>query len=94
MVGAFPKASYGPLLERLAKEGYCIIATPLPFSLFNHGEAAGALAQAYTRGEAFVESVYGNRLLQELPIFGLGHSLGAKMHILLGSSPALSSAMG
>lgn len=31
-----------------------------------------------------VEKVYGAKLMSEVAMFGVGHSLGAKLHILLG----------
>jgi hypothetical protein len=31
-----------------------------------------------------VEKVYGAKLMNEVAMFGVGHSLGAKLHILLG----------
>ena len=47
-------------------QGYCIIATSLPFSLFDHAAGARSLAVAYARGEDYVEGVYGPRIRQQV----------------------------
>ena len=81
-VGAAPQLTYGFLLEELAAAGFAIVATPYALT-FEHLECArrvaaereAALAEA---GDAFTGG-------QRTPLFGLGHSNGALLQLLMGS---------
>ncbi|MGB8698891.1 MAG: DUF1350 family protein, partial [Thermosynechococcaceae cyanobacterium] len=81
-VGAAPQLSYGKLLETLAAEGYVIIATPF-LNTLDHRAIAHTVLQQF---ETTVAELQQRQLLQRhLPIYGLGHSLGCKLHLLIGS---------
>jgi hypothetical protein len=81
-VGAAPQFSYGKLLESVAAQGYAIIATPFINTLDHQAIATSVLNQF----EATLEQLYRTRILQGgLPIYGLGHSMGCKLHLLIGS---------
>ena len=82
-VGATPNLTYAWLLEELGKEGYAIIATPF-LNTLDHL----AIARYVTnRFEDLLIRLQQSNLLAKgyLPIYGLGHSLGAKLHLLIGS---------
>jgi hypothetical protein len=82
-VAAAPNLTYRWLLENLARQGYVIIATPFVNTL-DHGAIARSVLNQF-------ESILGrlqrqNPLLKSyLPIYGLGHSMGCKLHLLIGS---------
>jgi Protein of unknown function (DUF1350) len=81
-VGAAPQLSYGKLLESVAAQGYAIIATPFINTLDHQAIATSVLNQF----ETTLEQLYRSRALQgSLPIYGLGHSMGCKLHLLIGS---------
>ncbi len=82
-VGTAPKLTYGWLLENLAKEGYAIIATPFELGLDHSAIARSVL----NRFEIIRERLQINNVLGQdyLPIYGVGHSLGCKLHLLIGS---------
>jgi hypothetical protein len=85
--GAFlataPHVTYKLLLENLAKQGYAIVATPF-LNTFDHRAIAD---DVYDRFEAALETLDRRRLLPDnyLPIYGIGHSMGCKIHLLIGS---------
>ncbi|MEM8639271.1 MAG: DUF1350 family protein [Cyanobacteria bacterium P01_G01_bin.54] len=84
--GAFlataPHLSYRSLLNAIAEAGYAIIATPF-LNTFDHQAIArdvlNRFEQCYARWQAL------ERLPPGLPIYGLGHSMGVKLHLLIGS---------
>jgi hypothetical protein len=81
-VAAAPQVTYRSLLEFLAQQGYVIIATPF-VNTFDHQEIArrvlrlGNLALEHLTTEV-LRSGY-------LPVYGVGHSMGCKLHLLIGS---------
>jgi len=77
LVGALPQWSYRGLLERLAAHGYIIITQAVIPDLDHRGLAAKAYAQ-------FNEVVQGLQLPRTLPVYGMGHSLGCKLQLLIG----------
>jgi hypothetical protein len=82
IAGTAPDVSYRTLLSAVAAHGYVVIANRLPVVAYNHSELAGSLTNAF--GTAYYDtlrSVYGEEVL-ELPVFGLGHSLGCKLLLL------------
>lgn len=89
-VGVFPRNSYGALLTALADNGFLIIATRVPLNEFNHQELACDVARDFRLAYREVESLYGRSAARRIPLFGLGHSLGAKVHVLLNSYPEVS----
>lgn len=82
-VGTAPNLTYRWLLEQLAKEGYAIIATPFVNTLDHLAIARRVL----NRFENIVERLQSNHSLEQryLPVYGLGHSMGCKLHLLIGS---------
>ncbi|QDZ38627.1 DUF1350 domain-containing protein [Euhalothece natronophila Z-M001] len=78
-VATAPQVTYSWLLESLAEEGYAIIATPFLNDLNHSAIAQRALNRfetAYQRSGLF---------RRYLPIYGLGHSMGCKLHLLINS---------
>ncbi len=80
-VGAAPQFSYGKLLEALAHQGYAVIATPFINTLDHKAIAVAVLLQF----ENTLDRLSQSRDLDFLPIYGLGHSMGCKLHLLIGS---------
>ncbi|KAI5389676.1 hypothetical protein KIW84_075104 [Lathyrus oleraceus] len=82
-VGAAPQLTYRWFLERLAEKGVLVIATPYA-SGFDH---------FFIEDEVQFKFDWCYRTLQEtvkeLPIFGVGHSLGSLVHLLIGSRYAV-----
>ncbi len=74
-VATAPQITYRFLLEDLAEKGYGIVATPF-FNSFNHHEITEQVYQSFER-------VLDRLGLRSLPIYGVGHSMGCKVHLLL-----------
>ncbi|PWA86989.1 alpha/Beta hydrolase fold protein [Artemisia annua] len=82
-VGAAPQLTYRLFLERLSEKGVLVIATPYA-SGFDHFYIADEVQFKYERClRALQETV------QDLPSFGIGHSLGSVIHLLIGSRYAV-----
>jgi len=82
-VGAAPQVTYRYFLERLADKGALVIATPYP-SGFDHFFIADQVQFKFDRClRNLVEPV------NDLPTFGVGHSLGSVIHLLIGSRYAV-----
>ncbi|MEO0949091.1 MAG: DUF1350 family protein [Cyanobacteria bacterium J06641_5] len=77
-VGTAPQLSYRWLLEQLGRAGYLVIATPY-LNDFEHGKIA---RDTLNRFENCLTRL---NLGLNLPIYGLGHSMGCKIHLLVGS---------
>lgn len=76
-VGAAPQLAYRPLLEALASRGALIVATPFATG-FDHLRTADEIYFKLSRClKALGPSA------QMLPSFGVGHSLGSLMHLLI-----------
>lgn len=54
---------------------------------FNHSELACDVARDFGVAYRDVEALYGRGAMRRIPLFGVGHSLGAKVHVLLNSYP-------
>lgn len=82
-VAAAPQVTYRLLLEYLADRGYVIVATPF-MSSFDHGEIAKAALNSF---EQAIARLHHTRQLSPryLPVYGLGHSMGCKLHLLIAS---------
>ncbi|MGB3137342.1 MAG: DUF1350 family protein [Nodosilinea sp.] len=82
-VAAAPSVTYQWLLENLARQGYVIVATPF-INTFDHTAIAQEVlitfdqAMRYLDKRALADASY-------LPIYGLGHSMGCKVHLLINS---------
>lgn len=79
--GAFlatnPQVTYKKLLENLADNGFAIVATPF-LNTFDHRQIAQEVHASYREAE--------NKLfLDYFPAFGMGHSMGCKIHLLMDS---------
>ncbi|KAF8408543.1 hypothetical protein HHK36_007699 [Tetracentron sinense] len=82
-VGAAPQLTYRLFLERLSEKGILVIATPYA-SGFDHFLIADEVQFKFDRCLRFLqETVY------DLPTFGVGHSLGSVIHLLIGSRYAV-----
>ena len=82
-IGAAPHLSYRSLLEETSQQGYGIIATPF-LNTFDHIDIARHVIESF---EWCVEQLQmaGKLPKRYLPIYGLGHSMGCKLHLLIGS---------
>jgi Protein of unknown function (DUF1350) len=85
-VATAPQLTYRRLLERLALEGYAIIATPF-INTFDHTAIAQTVYRNCDRALDYLfETTFRRRYL---PIYGIGHSMGCKLHLLIGSQFAI-----
>jgi hypothetical protein len=81
-VATAPQLTYRRLLERLALQGYVIVATPF-VNTFDHEVIAQTVLQSFDRT---LDNLYATQLRRRsLPIYGIGHSMGCKLHLLIGS---------
>lgn len=79
-LGTVPSAAYGYFLSRLAADDVAVIATPYDLTL-DHWAAADECQEKFHRALSSLQS----RGWPTGPVFGLGHSLGAKLLLLRGS---------
>ncbi|HEY9631967.1 MAG TPA: DUF1350 family protein [Coleofasciculaceae cyanobacterium] len=82
-VATAPQVTYRWLLEQMARQGYAVIATPFVNTL-NHTAIA---REVLNRFETTVERLQARSVLTKryIPIYGVGHSMGCKLHLLIGS---------
>ncbi|MBD3883779.1 DUF1350 family protein [Phormidium tenue FACHB-886] len=81
-VAAAPQVTYRSLLEYLAEQGYVVVATPF-VNTFDHTEIA---QRVYRLSNLALETLQEKVLqLRSLPVYGIGHSMGCKLHLLIGS---------
>ncbi|MDJ0616425.1 MAG: DUF1350 family protein [Calothrix sp. MO_192.B10] len=82
-VGSAPHVTYRLLLEYLAAQGFVVIATSFVNSL-DHVAIAEQVLLNFERALVRLEerSIIGKGYL---PIYGVGHSMGCKLHLLIGS---------
>lgn len=82
-VATAPQVSYRSILEQLSEAGFGIIATPF-LNTFDHFAIA---REVLNRFETVVERLQKTNKLSTgyLPIYGVGHSMGCKLHLLIGS---------
>jgi hypothetical protein len=82
-VGTTPNLTYRRLLEQLGREGYVIVATAFVNTL-DHGAIARRCLSQFDHLLAKLRET--QRIPQQyLPIYGVGHSMGSKLHLLIGS---------
>jgi len=79
IVGAAPHVSYRYMLERLAAEGYLIVATPYDLS-FDHLTTCDMVLSRFETIAGSLAQTYG-----ALPVIGVGHSCGALLQLLITS---------
>ncbi|KAM7468812.1 hypothetical protein LguiB_016374 [Lonicera macranthoides] len=82
-VGAAPQLTYRLFLERLSEKGVMVIATPYA-SGFDHFLIADEVQFKLDRCLRFLPET-----VRDLPTFGVGHSLGSLVHLLIGSRYAV-----
>ncbi|MCL7029991.1 hypothetical protein MKW94_009604 [Papaver nudicaule] len=82
-VGAAPQLTYRYFLERLSEKGILVIATPYA-SGFDHFFIADEVQFKFDRCLRLL-----NDTVNDLPTFGVGHSLGSLIHLLIGSRYAV-----
>lgn len=82
-VATAPQISYRSLLEQIGEAGYAVIATPFLNTLDHLAIARAVLNRFESTLERLQKT---NRLGKRyLPIYGIGHSMGCKLHLLIGS---------
>ncbi len=80
-VATAPNLTYKLLLEALGQQGYVIVATPF-VNTFDHRAIAQEVLMTFDQALHYLA----NRVtLRRLPIYGLGHSMGCKVHLLINS---------
>jgi hypothetical protein len=86
-VATAPHLTYRWVLEQLADKGYVIIATPF-INTLDHTAIAKSVLLNFERT---LERLYDSATLRKLylPIYGVGHSMGCKLHLLIGSQYAV-----
>lgn len=81
-VATTPQITYRGLLEHFSRQSYAVIATPF-VSTLDHRAIAKQTLQSF---ESTLKSLYTQGALRNrLPTYGLGHSMGCKLHLLIGS---------
>ena len=82
-IAAAPQITYRWLLEQLGRQGYAVIATPFVNTLDHVAIARDVL----NRFETTLNRLQATSVLRKryLPIYGVGHSMGCKLHLLIGS---------
>ncbi|MFN6569790.1 hypothetical protein A6770_14290 [Nostoc minutum NIES-26] len=82
-VATAPHLTYRWLLEQLAAKGYVVIATPFVNTLDHIAIAKSVLLNFDRTLERLHDSMALRKLY--LPTYGIGHSMGCKLHLLIGS---------
>jgi hypothetical protein len=82
-VSAAPSVTYRWLLENLAAQGYLIVATPF-INTFDHEVIAEEVLITFSQALRYLDRRLGIND-PYLPIYGLGHSMGCKVHLLINS---------
>lgn len=82
-VATAPQVSYRSILEELSHAGFAVIATPF-LNTFDHFAIA---REVLNRFETVLERLQKTNRLSSgyLPVYGIGHSMGCKLHLLIGS---------
>jgi hypothetical protein len=81
-VATAPQVTYRSLLEFLASQGYAVVATPF-LNTLDHTTIAQRVMRLSNLGLDYIqENMIRNR---GLPVYGVGHSMGCKLHLLIGS---------
>ena len=82
-VATAPQLSYRSFLEQIGSAGFAIVATPF-LNTFDHLTIA---REVLNRFETICDRLHAMDALGKryLPIYGIGHSMGCKLHLLIGS---------
>jgi hypothetical protein len=99
LVGAAPRQAYSPFLEAVAVgTGLGIVATPVQgLTGLDHWGAASEVLLRWCAAKRELDAalfVRGDPSTDTLPTVGLGHSLGAKLLVLLGSDAKMIEVLG
>ncbi len=81
-VGTAPQVTYRWLLEQLGQAGYLVVAVPF-LNEFEHARIARDTLVRFERAIARLD--FDGLGSSNLPVYGLGHSMGCKIHLLAGS---------
>jgi len=85
VAGSAVSVTYGRMLTALANSGHLIIATPIPAVDLNHGKVADGVTTAFSNCyNTNIRPLLGTAF-KDIPIFGLSHSLGGKLTVLMHS---------
>jgi hypothetical protein len=79
LVGKAPHVTYRYLLEKLAAEGFLVVATPFNLS-FDHLATCDEVLTKFEAVAPTLAKQYG-----ALPVVGIGHSCGALLQVLISS---------
>ena len=79
LVGKAPHITYRFLLEKLASEGFLVVATPFDLS-FDHLSTCDEVLTKFEAVAPTLAKQYG-----ALPVVGIGHSCGALLQVLISS---------
>lgn len=79
LVGRAPHIAYRYMLERLAAQGYLVVATPYNLS-FDHLTTCDDVISRFERIAGPLARTYG-----ALPVVGVGHSCGSLLHLMITS---------
>lgn len=79
-VATAPQVTYRTLLEALAEQGYVIIATPFVNTLDHLTIAKRVMRMFNLALDQLQTEVLSTRYL---PVYGVGHSMGCKLHLLI-----------
>eukprot|EP00816_Leptocylindrus_hargravesii_P003404 CAMPEP_0196808078 /NCGR_PEP_ID=MMETSP1362-20130617/8054_1 /TAXON_ID=163516 /ORGANISM="Leptocylindrus danicus, Strain CCMP1856" /LENGTH=523 /DNA_ID=CAMNT_0042182259 /DNA_START=94 /DNA_END=1665 /DNA_ORIENTATION=+ len=93
-LGVFPRQTYAPFLEGLASNNFAVVATPLPVFLspFDHRAMCAEIAEMFqTVYHDVIEDEYGPSAARAMPIVGIGHSLGSRLHVIMNTATSMSS---
>jgi hypothetical protein len=81
-VATAPQITYRSLLEHFAAQGYAVVATPFVNTLDHTTIAQRVMRMSNLALDHLATKVYRQ---YALPIYGVGHSMGCKLHLLIGS---------
>ena len=86
VAGSAVTIAYGNMLSALANDGHLIVATPIPAINLNHGSVAAGITTAFANCyQSSIVPLLG-KVAADVPIFGLSHSLGGKLVVLMNSN--------
>lgn len=93
--GTFPQFTYGTFLEEVSANGrYIVVSTPPEMVIrgnpLNHQRIAYECARSFRIAyRTIIEDEYGVYEAQSIPIIGLGHSMGSRIHVILNTQRKL-----
>jgi hypothetical protein len=82
-VATAPQVTYRSLIEHLGQAGFAVVATPF-LNTLDHTAIA---REVLNRFETICDRLHKTNALGKryLPVYGIGHSMGSKLHLLIGS---------